>query len=101
MPFRVQGCSERHFEDADLRSSTRRSRARIGAMPAGQDELKRGLVADLRTLSLEAKRPDSIAGQLTGWISGPEHPHIKDAAEAVIRKLSEGSEDPPLRDSEV
>ena len=43
--------------------------------------------ADLRALSAEAKRTDSVAGHLTGWFSGPEHPHVKDAAERTMLKL--------------
>ena len=48
------------------------------------------LEADLRLLSSEARRPDSLAGQLTGWLSGPEHPLIKEAAERAVLKLQSG-----------
>ena len=70
-------------------------------MGATHDALKASLVADLRTLSQEAKRPDSLAGQLTGWISGPEHPAIRDAAEKVIQRLSEEDQAPDLTESQV
>jgi hypothetical protein len=46
-----------------------------------------GLEADLRVLSQEARRADSLAGQLTGWLSGPEHPAIKESAERAMLKL--------------
>lgn len=55
-------------------------------MPS-QDAFLAGLEADLRSLSQEARRSDSLAGQLTGWLSGPEHPAIKEAAERAMLKL--------------
>lgn len=55
-------------------------------MPS-QDAFLAGLEADLRALSNEARRSDSLAGQLTGWLSGPEHPAIKEAAERAMLKL--------------
>lgn len=45
------------------------------------------LESDLRVLSSEARRSDGLASQLTGWLSGPEHPQIKDAAERAILRL--------------
>lgn len=45
------------------------------------------LETDLRTLSTEARRADGLASQLTGWLSGPEHPQIKEAAERAILRL--------------
>ena len=45
------------------------------------------LESDLRTLSSEARRADGLASQLTGWLSGPEHPQIKEAAERAILRL--------------
>ena len=45
------------------------------------------LESDLRTLSSEARRADGLASQLTGWLSGPEHPQIKEAAERAILSL--------------
>lgn len=55
-------------------------------MPA-QDAFLAGLEADLRALSQEARRSDSLAGQLTGWLSGAEHPAIKESAERAMLKL--------------
>ena len=45
------------------------------------------LESDLRLLSSEARRADGLASQLTGWLSGPEHPQIKEAAERAILRL--------------
>ena len=45
------------------------------------------LESDLRILSSEARRADGLASQLTGWLSGPEHPQIKEAAERAILRL--------------
>jgi len=59
------------------------------------------LISDLKVLAQEAKRPESLAGQLTGWISGPEHPAVKDAAEKVLQRLEEDSWIEVLADSEV
>jgi hypothetical protein len=59
------------------------------------------LLGDLKVLAQEAKRPESLAGQLTGWISGPEHPAVKDAAEKVIQRLEEDSWIDVLVDNEV
>ena len=70
-------------------------------MNGSQEALRACLLTDLSQLALEAKRPDSLAGQLTGWISGPEHPSVKDAAEKVIQQLSEGSWAGLLADTEV
>ena len=70
-------------------------------MEGAQEAFRSCLLADLNQLASEAKRPDSLAGQLTGWISGPEHPLVKDAAERVISKLSEASWTDTLLDVEV
>ena len=37
--------------------------------------------ADLRNLSTEARKPESLAGQLAGWLVNSEHPEVKVAAE--------------------
>lgn len=66
-----------------------------------QEGLRACLLADLRTLAFEAKRPESLAGQLTGWISGPEHPGIRDAADRVVQQLSEDTWPAVLADFEV
>ena len=55
------------------------------------------LESDLRLLSSEARRADGLASQLTGWLSGPEHPQIKEAAErAILRLRSFGSREDGL-----
>ena len=56
------------------------------------------MVADLRLLAQEAKRPDNL---LTGWISGPEHPAIRDAAENVAQQLTQNNWRDVLTDYEV
>lgn len=70
-------------------------------MEGTQEALRSCLLADLNHLALEAKRPESLAGQLTGWISGPEHPSVKDAVEKTIKQLSEASWAEVLADKEV
>ena len=45
------------------------------------------LETDLRALSAEARRSDGVAGHITGWFSGPEHPQIKEAAERTMLRL--------------
>lgn len=52
------------------------------------------LETDLRLLSSEARRPDSFAGQLSGWLSGSEHPEVKEAAERAVLKLRSLSSKP-------
>ncbi len=56
------------------------------------------LEADLRMLSSESRRSESITGQLTGWLSGPEHPQIKESAERAMLKLRTlgNNEDPEV-----
>ncbi len=45
------------------------------------------LVADLRILSSESRRSESLTGQITGWLSGPEYPQIKESAERAMLKM--------------
>lgn len=45
------------------------------------------LEVDLRALSAEARRSDGVAGHISGWFSGPEHPQIKEAAERTMLRL--------------
>jgi hypothetical protein len=60
----------------------------------GADNALAQLDADLRLLSSESRRADSLTGQLTGWLSGPEHPQIKESAErAMLRLRSMASSD--------
>ena len=60
----------------------------------GADNALAQLEADLRLLSSESRRADSLTGQLTGWLSGPEHPQIKESAErAMLRLRSMASSD--------
>ncbi len=56
------------------------------------------LEADLRILSAESRRSESLTGQLTGWLSGPEHPQIKESAERAMLKLRTlgNNEDPEV-----
>lgn len=73
----------------------------MGAMSAAKEAYRSCLLADLTSLASEAKRPDSLAGQLTGWISGPEHPTVKEAADKAIQQLTGDSWAGFLEDSEV
>jgi len=43
--------------------------------------------ADLRLLSNESRKSESFSGHITGWLSGPEHPQIKESAERAMLKL--------------
>ena len=43
--------------------------------------------ADLRHLSTESRKPETLAGQLAGWLVNSEHPEVKVAAERAILKL--------------
>ena len=43
--------------------------------------------ADLRLLSGESRKSESLTGQLTGWLSGPEHPQLREAVERALLKL--------------
>lgn len=70
-------------------------------MASPRGSLRASLLADLRTLAQEAKRPDSFTGQLTGWMTGPEHPGIRDAAERVAQQLADEARPEALDDSEV
>ena len=45
------------------------------------------LETDLRQLSNESRKAESLTGQLTGWLSGPEHPQIKESAERAMLRL--------------
>ena len=45
------------------------------------------LEADLRLLSGESRKAESLTGQLTGWLSGPEHPQLREAAERALLEL--------------
>ena len=45
------------------------------------------LEADLRLLSGESRKAESLTGQLTGWLSGPEHPQLRETAERALLKL--------------
>ena len=56
------------------------------------------MIADLRQLAQEAKRPDNL---ITGWISGPEHPAIRDATENVAQQLNQNNWRDVLTDYEV
>ena len=46
--------------------------------------------ADLRLLSGESRKSESLTGQLTGWLSGPEHPQLREAVERALLKLLQG-----------
>lgn len=52
------------------------------------------LEADLRLLSQESRKSDSLAGQLAGWLSNSEHPEVKEAAERAVLKLRAFSRQP-------
>lgn len=45
------------------------------------------LEADLRALCSEARRTDSLATQITGWLQHTDFPQIKDCAERALLKL--------------
>ena len=45
------------------------------------------LEADLRLLSGESRKSESLTGQLTGWLSGPEHPQLRESVERALLKL--------------
>ena len=45
------------------------------------------LEADLRHLSAESRRAESLAGHLTGWLTGPDNPQIKAGAERAMLRL--------------
>lgn len=63
------------------------SHAEIWAMKG--DEFYQQLENDLKNLAAEAKRSDTFTGQLSGLLllSGPEHPHIREATERSLTKL--------------
>lgn len=45
------------------------------------------LEADLRALSAEARKTDSLATQITGWLQHTDFPQIKESAERAVLKL--------------
>lgn len=45
------------------------------------------LEADLRALSSEARKSDSLATQITGWLQHTDFPQIKECAERALLKL--------------
>lgn len=50
------------------------------------------LEAELRNLSAESRKSESLAGQLAGWLVNSEHPEIKVASERAILKIRSLSE---------
>jgi hypothetical protein len=42
---------------------------------------------DLRALSSEARKTDSLATQITGWLQHTDYPQIKESAERAVLKL--------------
>lgn len=42
---------------------------------------------DLRALSAEARKTDSLATQITGWLQHTDYPQIKESAERAVLKL--------------
>ena len=59
------------------------------------DEFYQQLENDLKNLAAEAKRSDTFTGQLSGLLllSGPEHPHIREATDRSLTKLRTWRED--------
>ncbi|KAK9868608.1 hypothetical protein WJX84_001848 [Apatococcus fuscideae] len=59
------------------------------------DEFYQQLENDLKQLAGEAKRSDTFTGQLSGLLllSGPEHPHIREATDRSLAKLRAWKED--------
>ena len=45
------------------------------------------LEADLRALCAEARRTDSLATQITGWLQHTDFPQLRDAAERALLRL--------------
>lgn len=45
------------------------------------------LEVDLRALSAEARKTDSLATQITGWLQHTDFPQIKESAERAVLKL--------------
>ena len=45
------------------------------------------LEVDLRALSAEARKTDSLATQITGWLQHTDFPQIKECAERAVLKL--------------
>lgn len=45
------------------------------------------LEADLRSLSSEARKTDSLATQITGWLQHTDFPLIKECAERALLRL--------------
>lgn len=59
------------------------------------DDFYQQLENDLKNLAAEAKKSDTFTGQLSGLLllSGPEHPHIREATERSLTKLRAWKED--------
>lgn len=59
------------------------------------DEFYQQLENDLKNLAVEAKRSDTFTGQLSGLLllSGPEHPHVREATERSLTRLRAWKED--------
>lgn len=62
------------------------------------EALLQSVETDLRTLSSESRKSDTIAGQLAGWLANSEHPEVKVAAERAILKLRALSRQPITRE---
>lgn len=63
------------------------------------------LEADLRALSAEARKTDSLATQITGWLQHTDFPQIKEGAERAVLVLrtivQEGGGVAAVRNSKV
>lgn len=59
---------------------------------AAQQQVFAVLESDLRQLSSDARRSEGFVG----WLSGPEHPQIKEAAERALLKLRQCEGKPEL-----
>jgi hypothetical protein len=56
-----------------------------------RNSLSDSLVEDLRGLSAEARRAD---GLISGWLTGPDHPQVREAAERAVLRLRSASAQP-------